>query len=66
MLTARTSSPKQAVVDFLREEAPLEYERLRSIGRLASTRSDSSGDPPDLSQISYGRWVREALGLLAI
>ncbi len=57
-------STRRAVVDFLREEAPLEYERLESISQLVSKSPD--GDDSDLSQLSYARWVRDAFGRLAI
>lgn len=57
-MASNALSAKQAVADFLREEAPLEFERLRSIGRLAPTRPDLKCDCPDLSL-----WVREALDL---
>lgn len=60
-----TCSTRCTVVDFLREEAPLEYERLKSIGQLASTLHDVAGDRSDLSQLSYARWVRDTLGRLA-
>ena len=43
----KTPSTRRAVVDFLREEAPLEYERLKSIGQLAS-------GPPDLKWRQFG------------
>ncbi len=52
-------SAKRIVADFLREEAPLEYERLKSIGQLATT---SPGMDCDQSQL----WVRDAFGRLAI
>ncbi len=55
----KTLSAKRSVVDFLREEAPLEYERLKSIGLLDSTSNDRSGDPSGPSQISYAQWVRD-------
>jgi hypothetical protein len=62
-MTVNASLSKQAIVTFIRDEAPLEFERLQSIGRLASTWPDSVGDRSDLGQFSYARWVREALGL---
>ena len=61
-----TSSTKRAIVDFLREEAPLEYERLKSIGHLVSASPDVERDRPDLNQLSYARWVLDALGSFAI
>jgi hypothetical protein len=60
----KTPSTRRTVADFLREEAPLEYERLKSIGQLAPTSPDVNGDRSDLSQLSYARWVRDALGRL--
>lgn len=65
-MQVKTRSAKRTVIDFLREEAPLEYERLRSISQLASTLHDVTGDRSDLSQFSYARWVRDALGRCAI
>jgi hypothetical protein len=56
----KTPSAKRTVVDFLREEAPLELERLTSIGQLIGVQ----GDRPD--QFSYERWVWDAFGRFAI
>jgi hypothetical protein len=53
----KAASTKRAVVDFLREEAPLEYERLKSISELASTLAAANCDRSDVSQLSYARWV---------
>ena len=64
-MTVDAPSTKHAIVEFIRQEAPLEFARLQSIGRLASALPDCSGDRPDLSQDSYGSWVREAFGFLA-
>ena len=61
----KTASTKRAVVDFLREEAPLEYERLKSISQLASTLHAVNGGRSDLSQLSYALWVRDALDRFA-
>lgn len=58
------ASTKRTLVDFLRDEAPLEYERLKSIGRLASPSLDDNGDRSDLTPLSYARWVRDALVVL--
>jgi hypothetical protein len=41
----------QSVADFLRREAPFEFERLKSVGRLM-TRWPSPRDP------SYPAWLR--------
>ena len=62
----KTASTRRVAVDFLREEAPLEYERLKSIGELASTSPDPHGDRADLSQLSYARWIRDAFGSVAM
>ena len=63
----KPTSTRRTLVDFLRDEAPLEYERLKSIGQLVSPSSpDENGDRPDLTPLSYARWVRDALGRLAI
>jgi hypothetical protein len=40
----------QSITDYLRSEAPFEFERLRSVGRLA-TRWPSPRDP------SYPAWL---------
>jgi len=64
-MTEFSLSTKQAVVAFLREEAPLELERLRSIVDLVQDRPDVVGDTPDLVPLSHPRWVRESLGVLA-
>ena len=62
----KTSSTRRTLVDFLREEAPLEYERLKSIGQLATPSPDDNGDDSELTPLSYARWVRDAFGRLAI
>jgi hypothetical protein len=64
-MTVDTSPVARALVDFLREEAPLEYERLQSISDLVSAPPDVSGDRSDLSQAFYARWVRGVLGPFA-
>ena len=56
---------KEAVVAFLREEAPLEFERLRSIAQLGPTRPEAIGEPLDAVSFSHPRWVRESFGSLA-
>ncbi len=63
-MDAKTPPAKRAVLAFLREEAPLEYERLKSIGQLTSPSPDVNGDRSDL--FSYARWVRDAFGRFAI
>ncbi len=64
-MTVTTSSVKRALVDFLREEAPREYERLQSISDLVSAPPDVAADRSDLSPASYARWLRGVFGLFA-
>jgi len=56
---------KEAVVGFLRTEAPLEFERLRSIAQLSPTGPEATGGPLDTVSSSHPRWVRECFGSLA-
>ena len=63
---AKPTSTRRTLVDFLQDEAPLEYERLKSIGQLASPSPDAHGDCCDLTSLSYARWVRDAFDRLAI
>jgi hypothetical protein len=65
MNSERSTSPG-AVIDFLRREAPFEFERLQSIGRLEASRTDGSGLPtdeggpgPDPGDPAYAAWLRE-------
>ena len=55
---------KEAVVRFLREEAPLEFERLRSIAQLSPTDPEATGEPLYTVVSSHPRWVRECFGSL--
>jgi hypothetical protein len=50
-MAAQTDDSIQSVTDYLRSEAPFEFERLRSVGRLV-TRWPSPRDP------SYPTWLR--------
>ena len=52
-------------MDFLRVEAPLELERQRSLGRLATLSTTYDGDQSVPAHRSYGRWLREAYGLFS-
>jgi len=64
-MTESAHSTNQAVVAFLREEAPLEFERLRSIVELAQDRPEAVAEAQDPVPLSHPRWVRESLGSLA-
>jgi len=59
------STTREAVLAFLREEAPLEYERLRSIVQLAPARPATAGEPPEPVPFPHARWVQESLERLA-
>ena len=56
---------KEAVIGFLRKDAPLEFERLRSIAQLSPTGPEATSEPLDTVLFSHPRWVRECFGSLA-
>jgi hypothetical protein len=53
----------RAVVDFLRREAPIEFERLRSISQLVSSWSEADAARPDPRYSHYAAWLRETFGM---
>jgi hypothetical protein len=63
-IVSETAS-KEAVVTFLRKEAPLEFERLRSIAQLSPAECETDGEPLDTASISHPGWVQECFGSLA-
>ena len=56
---------KEAVAGFLRDEAPFEFERLRSIAQLSPTEPEATSQPLDTVLPSHPRWVRDCFGSLA-
>ena len=64
-MTDSVLGTRQAVVAFLREEAPWELERLRSIAELDRDRPEVVGDRSDPVPLSHPRWFRSSLRLLA-
>ena len=65
-MTESASTTREAVIAFLREEAPYELERLRSISQLVAARAAATSEPPDLVPVPvpHPNWVRR-LGSLA-
>jgi hypothetical protein len=53
----------RAVVEFLRREAPFEFERLRSISQLVSSWSEADSARPGSRNSPYAAWLRETFGL---
>jgi hypothetical protein len=56
------SNPR-AVIEFLRREAPFEFERLRSISQLVSSWSEADGARPGSRYSAYAAWLRETFGM---
>jgi len=56
-MTESASMTREAVVAFLREEAPYELERLRSISQLVATRYAATSEPADAVPFSHPSWV---------
>jgi hypothetical protein len=57
-MNAEGSTSTGAVIDYLRREAPFEFERLQSIGRLEA-RADENGTGPEPGDPAYAAWLRE-------
>lgn len=49
------------VVDFIEREAPFEYERLRSVARLAGPQPGWPSGAPDMKAPWYAGWVSQVL-----
>jgi hypothetical protein len=47
------------VIDYLRREAPYEFERLRSIGHLVASWADADIAGPVRRHPGYSMWLRE-------
>jgi hypothetical protein len=58
-MNVEQSSPTGAVIDFLRREAPFEFQRLQSIGRLEASQAEESGAGPEPEDPAYAAWLRE-------
>jgi hypothetical protein len=58
-MNVEQSTPTGAVIDYLRREAPFEFERLQSIGRLEASRAEESGAEPEPGDPAYAAWLRE-------
>jgi hypothetical protein len=52
-----------AVIDFLRSEAPLEYERLQSIARLVASERGQIQSRPAPRDSSYPAWLQATFGI---
>jgi hypothetical protein len=52
-------STPTAVIDYLRREAPLEFLRLQSIGRVEASQAEESGAGPEPGDPAYAAWLRE-------
>jgi hypothetical protein len=59
IVNSKRANSSVAVIDFLRREAPFEFERLRSIGRLEASSDRGSASGPDVDDPSYAAWLRE-------
>jgi hypothetical protein len=54
------------VVEFIRREAPCEFERIRSIGRLVASWPESESVRRDPRLPSYAAWLRETYGIFDV
>ena len=55
------ASSSSDVIDFLRNEAPFEFERLKSIARLVTTAAQGPQCRSSSRSPWYAAWIQEAL-----
>ena len=65
MQSGDSTGSRDAILEFLRREAPIEWERLASIGRLVEGENPANGGGPsrDVKDTSHAGWLRETYGM---
>jgi hypothetical protein len=58
-----STAARDAILDFLRHESPLEWERLASIGRLVNAGVGATSLPREAEDLSYTGWLRATFGM---
>ena len=53
------------VINFIRREAPMEFERLQSIARLVESKPGHLRSRPDPRDLSYAAWLQATFGIFS-
>jgi hypothetical protein len=53
------------VINFIRREAPMEFERLQSIARLVESKPGHFRSRPEPHDLSYEAWLQATFGVFS-